>query len=68
METKEFKTTIKCGGCVATVTPVLNNLAGEHNWSVDLQSADKTLVVTSEHPADEITRALRGVGYEATAK
>jgi copper chaperone len=45
METVKFKTSIKCMGCVATVTPYLNEAVGEHNWQVDLQSPEKVLTV-----------------------
>jgi copper chaperone len=48
MKTIQFKTNIKCSGCVATVTPGLNKTAGENNWTVDLQSPDKVLTVSAE--------------------
>lgn len=41
-----FKTSINCGGCVAKVTPLLNNAQGVDRWSVDTVNPDKILSVT----------------------
>jgi copper chaperone CopZ len=64
MSTLKFKTNIKCGACVATVTPSLNTVVGEGNWSVDLQSPDRTLTVDSDTATNaQITQALKDAGY-----
>jgi copper chaperone len=66
METVQFKTNIKCSGCIATVTPVLNELVGEDNWEVDLQSPDKVLTVSTEQAGkEEIKKAVEKAGYKA---
>jgi copper chaperone len=67
METVKFKTTIKCSGCVATVTPYLNEAVGANNWNVDLQSADKVLTVNTnqEDKAGEVIKKLQEAGYKA---
>lgn len=66
METVQFKTNIKCSGCIAAVTPVLNELAGEGKWEVDLQSADKVLTVSIEKASEqEIKKAIENTGYKA---
>ena len=68
METVQFKTNIKCSGCVATVTPVLNQLVGEDNWKVDLQSPDKLLTVSAEQAEEQkIKQAIEKAGYKAEA-
>ncbi len=68
MSTVQFKTNIKCSGCIATVTPVLNELAGADNWQVDLAGPDKILTVTSETiDKSEIRAAIEKVGYKADA-
>jgi len=68
METVQFKTNIKCSGCIATVTPVLDNLAGKDNWEVDLQSPDKILTVTKENlDKSEVRVAIEKAGYRAEA-
>jgi copper chaperone CopZ len=68
METTQFKTNIKCSGCIATVTPVLNNIAGAGNWQVDLASPDKVLSVPADIDKKVIADALEKVGYKAEVK
>lgn len=67
METLKFKTTIKCGGCIATVTPVLDTLKGVEKWEVDTSNPDKVLTVEagSGLRADEVISALKTKGYSA---
>jgi copper chaperone CopZ len=66
METVQFKTNIKCSGCIATVTPALNELVGQDNWEVDLQSPDKILTIsTDDASAKEIKQAIEKAGYKA---
>lgn len=66
METTQFKTNIKCSGCIATVTPVLNSLVGEDNWEVDLQSPDKVLTIAKENiDKSEVRNAIEKAGYKA---
>lgn len=67
METLKFKTNIKCGGCVATVTPVLNNLEGINKWEVDVNNPDKVLTVEAKDAGTEtkLVNALKEKGYNA---
>jgi copper chaperone len=67
METLKFKTNIKCGGCIATVTPTLNTLEGIAKWEVDTANPDKILTVESENglTANDIISALKNKGYQA---
>ncbi|WP_276483855.1 heavy-metal-associated domain-containing protein [Paraflavitalea pollutisoli] len=66
MNTLQFKTNIKCGGCVATVTPGLNQTAGENNWQVDLQSPDRILTVQGNSiQAADIKQAVEKAGFKA---
>ena len=62
----KFKTNIKCMGCVAAVTPALNETVGENNWAVDLQSPGKELTVqVDDDGAEPVVAALAAVGYKA---
>ena len=45
METLKFKTNIKCTGCVAKVTPFLNNEMEIKKWEVDILNPEKILTV-----------------------
>jgi copper chaperone CopZ len=66
MKTVQFKTNIKCSGCVATVTPELNKTAGENNWKVDLASPDRILTVSVEEGKEaSIPEAVQKAGYKA---
>ena len=67
METVKFKTSIKCMGCVTTVTPYLNEAVGENNWQVDLQSPEKLLTVNIDDKDKETTviKKLQDAGYKA---
>lgn len=66
MHTITFKTNIKCAACVAKVSPALNELVGDQQWSVDLTNPDRVLTVAVESvTAGDITAALEKVGYSA---
>lgn len=66
METLKFKTTINCGGCVATVTPHLNQIKGIEKWSVDTTNPQKILTVeTSGLEPVVIIEKLKEAGYKA---
>lgn len=61
-----FKTNIKCGGCVATVTPHLNAVKGIDSWNVELDNADRLLHIFGEEvPTETIIEALKEAGYQA---
>jgi copper chaperone CopZ len=66
MKTKQFKTNIMCGSCIAKVSPVLNETFGENNWKVDTQNPKKILTVTTENESDDdVIKALEKAGYKA---
>ena len=66
METLKFKTNVNCGGCVATVTPHLNQIKGIGKWNVDTSNPMKILTVEdSEFLPDVIIETLKVAGYKA---
>lgn len=67
MTTLKFKTNIKCGGCIATVTPYLDSLTEISNWEVDIANPDKILKVEAIGPLqpEEIITTLEKAGYSA---
>ncbi|MET3979662.1 copper chaperone [Mucilaginibacter sp. UYP25] len=67
MVTTKFKTNIKCGGCIAAVTPALDTLSGIAKWEVDTVNPDKILTVESNEglTPNEVIRALKSKGYNA---
>lgn len=67
METIKFKTNIKCSGCVAKVTPFLNEALGEDNWEVDYNNPSKILTVIGEKDQIIVIDAVEKAGYKAEA-
>ena len=67
METLKFKTNIKCGGCIAAVTPHFNKLKDIQKWEVDIQNPDKILTVEGKPGIDdqEVIDTLEVAGYKA---
>jgi copper chaperone CopZ len=65
METIQFKTDIKCSGCVAKVTPHLNESVGTDNWEVDVTNPSKILTVKGEINEAKIKDALQKAGFKA---
>ena len=66
MNTLKFKTNVNCGGCIATVTPFLNQVKGIAKWSFDTSNPMKILTVEPAgiHP-EEIIETLKKAGYQA---
>ena len=65
METIKFKTNIKCGGCIAAVTPFLTAENGIDKWEVDLQSENRVLSVETGKSAGEVVEVIKKAGYVA---
>ncbi|MFV0472257.1 MAG: heavy-metal-associated domain-containing protein [Paludibacteraceae bacterium] len=68
MEIKElkFKTNLNCGGCVSKVQSGLDKAEGICHWNVDIDSADKTLTVSSKGiTAEKVVAIIKSKGFEA---
>ena len=66
METIKLKTSVKCNGCIATVTPFLDNLEGLERWSVDLNDPQRILTADiSEISAEDVISVLHKAGFKA---
>ena len=69
MKTLKFKTNINCGGCIAKVTPFLNEESKIDKWAVDTNNLEKILIVeTSELNADNILELLEKAGFKGEVK
>lgn len=53
MKTLKFKTNIKCGGCVDTVSSYLDNAQEIDHWNVDTVDQDKILTVSGAESLDD---------------
>lgn len=61
----QFKTNINCGGCVAKVTPFLNDAEGVCHWEVDTTNKDKVLTVKSEGITEqEVMEIIQKTGFK----
>ena len=68
METIHFKTNLKCGGCVSTITPNMEKLPAIESWKVDLESPNRELIVTAEHvDLAAVLQAVESAGYKIEA-
>ncbi len=68
MENKhlQFKTNINCSGCVSTVKPALDAVAGIAGWNVDITGSDKILTVQSKGVTEEeVVAIIRAKGFKA---
>lgn len=66
METLKFKTNINCSGCIAKVTPFLNDEKGIENWEVDTSIPEKTLTVKTDGiNAQKVIETVEKAGFKA---
>jgi copper chaperone len=66
MEQIKLKTSLKCNGCLATITPFLNQLEGLGEWSVDLVDPNRTLTAeVSAISAEDVIAVIRKAGFSA---
>ncbi len=61
---KKFKTNVKCGACVAAITPEMNKLE-KADWKVDLTHPNRIMTVDGDISAKDIVEALEKSGYKA---
>ena len=66
MKQFQFKTNINCSGCVAKVTPHLNENQDIKNWQVNTTDPSKVLTVETEN-LDEtrIKQIVEKAGFKA---
>ncbi|HWK05101.1 MAG TPA: heavy-metal-associated domain-containing protein [Puia sp.] len=64
METVQFKTNINCGGCVARITPKLNEAKGILTWKVDTEDPNKILTVETDNlPRESVIEIVKKAGF-----
>jgi copper chaperone len=60
-----FKTNINCNSCIQKVTPILDEIEGIKNWSVDTDNTQKILTVeTDTTTAEEIITGIQDIGFD----
>jgi copper chaperone len=65
MKTLQFKTTIKCAGCLEKVTPFLNEKLTPEEWEVDIFNPSKILTVNSDKMTEEeVEEKVKQAGFQ----
>lgn len=65
MKTQQFKTTIKCSGCLNNLTPHLNEHLSPEEWNVDILNPSKILTVNSDKlSSEQIQQVVKKAGFE----
>lgn len=67
MKTYKFKTNIKCGGCVDTVSSYLDNAQDINEWDIDTLNDDKVLTVSGNESLDakDVVDIVNLAGFSA---
>lgn len=65
MKQLQFKTTIKCSGCLEKVSPFLNEQLSPEEWNVDILNPAKILTVNSDKmTAEEVEEKVKQAGFQ----
>lgn len=66
MKEVKFKTNIKCTGCLAKVTPHMQELTELEEWNVDIYNPHKILTVKGpEGFESDVIDAVKAAGFNA---
>ena len=69
MKQYKFKTNINCSGCVAKISPVLDQNKKISEWKVDTANPEKILTVeTADLDESEIKQLIQSAGFKADRK
>lgn len=64
MATLRLKTNLRCGACVAKITPTLNGAVGIRSWAADVANPDKILIVEGDAVTrNQVESLLQPLGY-----
>ena len=66
--TRQFRTNLRCGSCVATLKPYLDREPGVDSWAVDIASPNKTLTVDGDASPESVKEALARAGYQVLSE
>ena len=65
--TVTFKTTINCGNCIRTITPILNALDNVDSWNVDTDNPSKILTTElDDKDVGVVIEAVKSAGFDIT--
>lgn len=61
----KFRTNAKCSGCVAAIGKELNKIVDKDDWSIDLSTPDRVLVVLADVSAESVSERVAAAGFKA---
>lgn len=62
---QQFKSTINCENCKATVSKVLDRNEKIESWTVDLGHDDRILTVKGDISPEEVSKTVLMAGFKA---
>lgn len=65
MHTYYYKTNISSGECLQRILPHLNDYMGINEWHVDIEHADRILVVETYLSTDTVEGIVKSAGFVA---
>lgn len=68
MKHQQFKTNLKCQGCVDKVSAELNTNPEIKSWSVDTNSADKVLEIETSLTEKQLKQIFEKFGFKIEHK
>ena len=67
MKTLKFSTDIKCAGCIAGVSPLLNADKNIANWEVDIHNPQRILTLQTDLEENQVIELVSKAGFKASA-
>jgi copper chaperone CopZ len=62
--TRKYLTNLRCGGCIASIAPVLDGADGVKAWAADVTTPDKILTVEGDATPARVGELLAKAGYQ----
>lgn len=61
---RQYKTNLRCGACIATLKPYLDQAPDVDRWEVDLASPDKVLTIEGKVAPEKVIELVSRAGYQ----
>ena len=65
MQTKRYRTDLRCAACVSTIKPLFDAEPGVAEWRADVAGPAKTLTVRGDAPPERVAALLEKAGYHS---
>lgn len=61
---RKYRTNLRCGGCVSTIAPVLDDAPDVRSWTADTASPDKVLTIDGDATPQRVGELMAKAGYQ----